>query len=97
VISTGGGAILKEENISNLKENGIIFYLKRDIETIVNTVDGSERPLFKGGKTAVSKLFKERKAIYEKTADYTVSNNGTPDETIEIICEIYKKCKDVLK
>lgn len=90
VIATGGGTVLKEENVLNLKKNGIIFYIERDIDVIASTVDGSGRPLFKGGKDSILKLFKERKEIYEKTADCTVSNNGEPEEAVEKIIEIYE-------
>lgn len=32
IISTGGGALEKANNLSNLQKNGIIIYLKADIE-----------------------------------------------------------------
>lgn len=94
VISTGGGSILKEENIINLKENGVIIYLERDIETIINTVDASGRPLFKGGKDSIKKLYNDRKELYKTTADYKVSNNGALEKTVNKIIEIYE---DVIK
>ena len=97
VISTGDSSMLKEENISNLKNNGIIFYLEHDIDVILNTIDKEGRQLYKGGKNTIRKLFKQRKAIYEKSADYKILNNDNPDETIDKICKIYKEYKDLLK
>ena len=66
VISTGGGAILKEINIDSLKENGRIFYIDRPLEFLVTTDD---RPL-SGNREMLKKRFEERKDIYEATADF---------------------------
>ncbi|MCK5176538.1 MAG: shikimate kinase, partial [Candidatus Aenigmarchaeota archaeon] len=49
VISTGGGAVLREENVENLKKTGILFYLEASPEELYNRVkDDSSRPLLKG-------------------------------------------------
>lgn len=90
VVSTGGGAVLSAENVENLKKNGIIIYLKRDIEKIISKADPSVRPLFGGGAKKVKKLFESRKAVYEATADYTAENNSSPEEAAKKICEIYR-------
>ena len=66
VISTGGGAILKEINIDFLKENGRIFYIDRPLEFLVTTND---RPL-SSNREMLKKRFEERKDIYEATADF---------------------------
>ncbi|MEE1185498.1 MAG: shikimate kinase [Acutalibacteraceae bacterium] len=66
VISTGGGAILKEINIDFLKENGRIFYIDRPLEFLVTTDD---RPL-SSNREMLKKRFEERKDIYEATADF---------------------------
>lgn len=90
VISTGGGVICDSENVSFLKSSGIIFYIKRDIEKIANQVKPDGRPLFKAGKKAVKKLFKERRKPYEAAADYEIENNSLPKEAAEKICDIYR-------
>ena len=90
VISTGGGVICDNENVSFLKGSGIIFYIKRDIEKIANQVKPDGRPLFKAGKKAVKKLFKERQMLYESAADYEIENNSLPKEAAEKICDIYR-------
>ena len=71
VIATGGGAILREENVCALKANGLICYVKRDLSFL----SAMGRPLsqIKG----ISKLFEERKSLYERAADFSVENNGT--------------------
>ena len=42
VIATGGGAVLRKENVEALRQNGIIFFLNRPLRDIVPT---SDRPL----------------------------------------------------
>lgn len=51
VISTGGGVILRSDNINIMKENGYVVYLKGNTETLVkNLTKGRDsRPLLKEG------------------------------------------------
>ena len=42
IIATGGGAVLKKENVKALKQNGVLFFLNRPLSDIVPTQD---RPL----------------------------------------------------
>lgn len=65
VISTGGGAILREENVKELKRNGCLYLLDRPMENIKPTDD---RPLADTNDKLVS-LYKERKPIYEACCD----------------------------
>ncbi len=82
IIATGGGAILKWGNVSHLKRNGILIYLERGIEKLVD--DG--RPLSKNG--AISRLFEERKPIYEKVCDKKVDNDGSLESTVKEILSL---------
>ena len=81
VISTGGGAVLREENVRELKKNGRIFFLRRDISEIMPSAD---RPLADSGEK-VERLYRERLPIYERTADVDVPVTGTPDDTAQIL------------
>ena len=65
IISTGGGAVLKKENIDYLKQNSKIFFLDRDIEYLVPTAD---RPTA-NSREKIMKLYDERIGIYLSTAD----------------------------
>lgn len=71
VIATGGGAILRDSNVDALKANGVICYIKRDLSFL--SVKG--RPLSQ--INGIEKLFKERKSLYERAADFSVENNAT--------------------
>ena len=71
IIATGGGAIKNEENIQNLKHNGVVMFIDRDLEHLLVTDD---RPLSKD-TNAVAKLYEERYPLYTKYGDLRVPNN----------------------
>ena len=70
VIATGGGSVIRQENRDDFRQNGLVVYLKRDLDKL--SVEG--RPLSKSD--GIAKLFDERKAIYESFCDLEVDNNG---------------------
>jgi len=75
VISVGGGFPVY---IPEIKEAGIVIYLKVSFDNIVKRMNKEElnkRPLFQDIKKA-KKLFNERDKIYQKLADYTIENNN---------------------
>ncbi len=85
VISTGGGLLLKEENVELLKENGIIIFLRATLNTLVERLQGDrERPLLQNSadlRFRLSQLLEERTPVYERVSDYTVDvDKKTPDE-----------------
>lgn len=69
VISTGGGAVTISENRYYIRENGLVVYIKRDLEAL--STDG--RPL--SGTLGVEELYKIRKGLYEEVSDIEVDNN----------------------
>lgn len=71
IIATGGDAIKNEENIQNLKQNGVVMFIDRDLEHLLVTDD---RPLSKD-TNAVAKLYEERYPLYTKYGDLRVPNN----------------------
>ena len=72
VIATGGGALLREENVNALGQNGLVVFLDRDIERIVPTAD---RPLG-NSRDAIEKRYRERYPIYCAAADIRVESNN---------------------
>jgi len=97
IISTGGGAVLKQENLDVLREKGIIVCLLATPETILRrTSHNSKRPLLQvedpSGK--IKELLNFRKPFYEK-ADIMIDTEGkTP---IQIAEEIIEKIKVKVK
>lgn len=81
IISTGGGAVLRPENINALKRNGKIFFIDADFTRLCPTDD---RPL-SDTKEKMKKLYDERIDIYKSTADVVVPNMETPQEEAEFI------------
>ncbi|MFI3141347.1 MAG: shikimate kinase [Clostridia bacterium] len=65
IIATGGGAVLKTENIDALKMNGKVFFLNRDLNDLVPTDD---RPLGSDFE-ALKQRYNERFDIYMASAD----------------------------
>lgn len=81
IISTGGGAILREENVRALKRNGKIFFIDASLARLKAT---SDRPLSDTYEKLV-KLYDERIDIYRSTADVTVPDMDTPKAEAEYI------------
>lgn len=86
VIATGGGAILKEENVSRLKRNGKIVFFDRNIDDIKPT---GTRPLSET-KELLKKRFNERYPIYLSTADIVYKAENDADKNAENILEILR-------
>ena len=94
VVSCGGGVILREENVREMKKSGRIVYLAATPETILERVkDSEDRPLLKGKKNVadIQELMNQRKEKYEAAADIIVRTDG---KTAENICmEILENLK----
>lgn len=74
IISTGGGIILNPQNITYLKENGIIVYLDRPVTDILNDVEVETRPLLKNGPERLYALYQERHQKYIEACDIHILN-----------------------
>ncbi len=83
VIATGGGAILREENVRCLRQNGRIYFLDRPAEDIQPTDD---RPLARDME-AVRQRYAERYPRYTSTADAAVPVRGSAEDVAAAIRE----------
>ena len=94
IISTGGGIVLKEKNLEYLKQNGVVFYLKTSVNTLLKRLEGDNtRPLLKTDdvKKKLENMLEIRGKLYEK-ADVTIeTDNLTPEETAKEILRIYNE------
>ncbi len=84
VISLGGGGVLRGENVKNLKRNGVIVYVKRDLDLLVS----DNRPLTQ--KEGVKALYEKRKSVYESASNIIVENNGELVEAVEKVIKEYE-------
>ena len=87
IISTGGGAILREENVRSLKRNGKLFFINAELSRLYATDD---RPL-SNTEDKLVKLYNERISIYQATADVVVPDMATADAETEYILEKRKE------
>ena len=82
VLAMGGGVVLRQENISSLKENGLIIFLDRSPEDIISDVDTKTRPLLAAGRRRIYDLYAQREALYRAAADVTVQNKGSMQDVL---------------
>ena len=87
VIATGGGAILREENVRALKENGRLYFIDRPIEKLIPT---SSRPL-SSTREAIEKRYNERYGIYTSVCDARIDADTDAVTVAERILENFKK------
>ena len=85
VIATGGGCVTQPRNYPMLHQNGVIFWLKRDISKL--PTDG--RPLSQANP--LDSMFAKRAPMYAAFADHAVSNDGTAEETVAAILSIMEE------
>lgn len=78
VIATGGGAILRRENIDALKMNGIIYFLDRPLSDIIPT---SDRPTA-SSREAIEKRYNERYEIYKSSSDKIITVTGVVEDAV---------------
>ena len=83
IISTGGGIVTREVNLDSLTQNGVIFFVRRDLAMLSR--DG--RPLSQGAD--LEQMYKKRLPLYLNFADYTVDNCGTVQDCAEAIANIF--------
>lgn len=81
VISTGGGAVLRSENVRNLKKNGKLFFIDRPLEALMPSED---RPLA-SNRRAITQRYEERYEIYKAAADVVIPAECEVDEVAERI------------
>lgn len=91
VISAGGGAIVNEENLNNLKKNGIIICLTASPDVILKRTAGLKtRPLLNvpDPEKQIEKLLETRRTCYEK-ADFSVETDYlSVEQVVEKILEL---------
>lgn len=86
VIATGGGIILRPENVRSLRESGVVVWLNRPADHIFDTEDLGDRPLAQDGKAAFLKTFAAREEKYRQAAHIIIEDFSSPQATVaEII------------
>lgn len=83
VIATGGGAVLRSENIRRLRQNGRLYFLDRPLEDLIPTPD---RPLSRDVQ-ALNQRYQERYPRYLACADSVIPVTGGPETVAAAIRE----------
>lgn len=92
VISTGGGTMLKDCNVKELKKNGVVFLLNVSSNTVLSRLKSdSTRPLLQreDKEKAVKNLLSQRIPLYNRAADYVIDAEESPRKVCIEIMNIY--------
>lgn len=100
VVATGGGAVLDEANVSHMKKNGMLVWLKATSDTIKKRMLDDKRTRHfrpaltsKGLDDEIEETLASRSPYYEQAMDFFVD---TDDAGVEEICRIIlKRMKDI--
>ena len=90
IIDTGGGAILRQQNVDSLKKNGVLIWLTADVRTIREGrwVSPPMRSLI-GAKSfteEVEEVLRERQPNYKSAANHIIETDGrSVAEVVEAI------------
>ena len=93
IIDTGGGAVLRKENVESLRQRGRMFWLTAEVATVIERIkNNSDRPSLTGKKSyveEVEEVLNERLPLYKAAADHMIA---TDDRTVEEVAnEIQEK------
>ncbi len=93
VISTGGGAVLRQRNREIMAASGEVFYLRADIDTLWNRVRSEGgRPLLevRDPRAEFHELFMKRKDIYELSPHVVFTDDMSVSEVADEIVGMLK-------
>jgi shikimate kinase len=88
VLATGGGAFMREETRSRIRDKAVSIWLKADVDIIMRRVKRrADRPLLQTADPAatVERLIGEREPVYQH-ADLTIWSRDVPHEKIVDEC-----------
>jgi shikimate kinase len=101
VISLGGGAVLRDDNVASLLLTSVIVHLDASPEVLVARLEdaAADRPLLAGAQdleATVRATHDGRVARYREVADLDVDADRDPDEIAQEILEWATKQGDIL-
>ena len=89
IVVTGGGIVLRAENVDLLKQLGTVIWVTAEEATLFErAARRNDRPLLQkeNPRAVFSKLFRERESLYAAAADLRVDTSTlTHDEVVETI------------
>lgn len=96
VIDTGGGIILRPNNMDLFKSNGLVFWLTATVTTITRRIsEDTQRPALTDGKTFIEEIqdvLTERTPKYRAAADHVIATDDlSPEEIAARIMTIVRR------
>ncbi len=85
VIATGGGIVLRETNVSALRNSGTVIWLNRAPEDIFSKVSMKNRPLGQDGLDTFLCRAAQREPLYRAAAHLEVPGQSSPMATVDFI------------
>ena len=83
IIATGGGCVTQARNLPLLRQNGKLFFLKRDLKLLPK----AGRPLSQAN--SLEKMYEVRLPLYRAFADAEINNMASPNACADKILEVY--------
>lgn len=81
ILATGGGAVLAKENREHLSQNGMVVYLRANVEELWHrTRNDKSRPLLQTAdpQARLQQLYAERDPFYREIADIIIDTGDQP-------------------
>jgi len=96
ILDTGGGVILREDNVAHLQSNGRVFWLQASADVIVSRIHKSaNRPALTQGKTfteEVTEVLAQRLPLYQAAANFCIdTDNRTPRSVTNEVARLFKQ------
>ena len=86
LLATGGSAVFSPLAMEYLRDNSDVIYLEVSFENISERVlDFKERGFIKESHQSVKEAYEERLVLYEKYADYSLTNNDSVEACVQKI------------
>lgn len=85
VVATGGGVVIREENVATMRSSGFVVWLQATPETLVRRIGaGAGRPLLQEGErlATLTSILAARRAVYEGAAHGSVATDDVPVQAV---------------
>jgi shikimate kinase len=95
VIDCGGGVIVRDRNIENLRRTGYVIWLQASVDNIAQRIGGdTQRPSLTGTKTfieEISEVLTQRAPLYRKAADWSIDTDCLAENEVALRIMEYLK------
>ncbi|MGI6360971.1 MAG: shikimate kinase [Bacillota bacterium] len=96
IVATGGGAVIKAENVRLMKKGGLIVFINRPPRLILQTLKTNKRPLLQHDtRNRLLKMFEKRYPLYKKACDLEFISKGRRDQAVNSLTELLQSKLDL--